>query len=835
MTTLNQILLTSSEKYAAQIALTMQIGFRTVNLTYAEVYELARKTAVLLAQQGIQPGDKILICAPNSPYWGVAFWGCLLRGAVLVPLNTQSTSQMLQAIVQATQASLLFKWSHCRLTLPAGVKTFDLELLPELLAPLALADYQPVDCHADDLIQIMYTSGTTGQPKGVMHTHRNLLASIQSLSQAIPLRPGHDRLLSILPLSHIYEQTVGLLLPYSYGIQVVYAHTPSAIRPLLKQYRITRMLAVPEFLQLFMRRIELSFAEKKRLWLFNSLLRISQLVHWQWFSRLLFYPVLRQFGGKLHTIASGGAALDPALLVKWEALGITILQGYGLTETSPVVATNTYQAHRPGSVGLVVPGVQIKFSPKQEILVKGANVFQGYYQLPEKTAQVLSPDGWFNTEDLGELDQDQFLWIKGREKYLIKGPGGQNVYPEDIEFELLKAGQGCLKDCCVLGVEQHHTTEIHAVLLFEPTSTDLPNCTPESLIEQANQQLASYQQIHAWTVWSDTDFPRTATRKIKKPEVLAQLLQAATNTDAMSRPIAAGQNQKLANILAQITGVPLAKITPTTNLTRELKLDSLLRVELVATIEAELRVAIAETDITAKTTVADLEQLLANPKPLPPQPALKRWPTFWWARWLRALLQPCLFLALRPWLKVRVTGTENLYKLKEPFILMPNHISYLDGVAALLALPRDLRARVRIAGARDFMYQEYAWIVWLVDLVFNSFPIQREGENVKLGLEHLGQVLDSGYTIMLFPEGQVSRSGELLPLKNGAGLIAVDMRVPVIPLKIGSEIQRLFPYECLLPHGRGTVTVTIGAPLRFKISDSYITATEQIERAMRDL
>lgn len=830
--TLNQILIQSSEKFANQPALTMPIGFRTVTLTYAEVYTLARQTAVLLAQQNVQPGDKVLICAPNSPYWVVTFWGCLLRGAVLVPLNIQSTNQMLQIIAQETNAAIMFRWSHLRLEIPAGIKTYDLELLPEILAPISLADYQPVTCQSDDLIQIMYTSGTTGKPKGVMHTHGNIAANLKSISQAIPLAPGHDRMLSILPLSHIYEQTVGLLLPYSYGIQIVYAPSPSAIRPLLKQYQITRMLAVPEFLQLFMRRIELSFAEKNRLGLFQTLLRLSQTVHQRWFSRLLFWPILRQFGGKLHTIASGGAALDPALLAKWEALGITILQGYGLTETSPVVATNTYQAHRVGSVGPVVPGVQVKFSDKQEILVKGPNVFKGYYLLPEKTAQVLSPDGWFNTEDLGELDQDQFLWIKGREKYLIKGPGGQNVYPEDIEFELMKAGDGCLKDCCVLGIEQAHNVEIHAVLLFEPERQNQPNCDPQTIVDQANQHLASYQQIQAWTVWQDSDFPRTATRKIKKPEVQAQLAQQQTT---LERPVMASQNQKLASILAHITGVPLAKITPTTNLARELKIDSLLRVELISAIESELRVTIAEPEITAKTTVADLEALVAHPKPIAPQPALKQWPTYWWARGLRRVLQPVLFLALRPWLKVKVAGTENLYKLQEPFILMPNHVSYLDGVAALLALPRDLRARVRIAAARDFMYQEYAWIVWLVDLVFNSFPIQREGDHVRLGLEHLGQVLDQGYTIMLFPEGQVSQTGELLPLKNGAGLIAVDMRVPVIPMKIGTEIQRLFPYECLLPHGRGTVLVKIGDPLRFKISDSYITATEQIERAIRTL
>src|SRR3990167_1819741 len=255
--TLNQIVETSSKKFANQTALTMQMGFRTVNLTYADVYELAQKVAVLLAQNNINPGDKVLICANNSPYWVCVFWGCLLRGAIIVPLNIQSTSKILQVIAQETKTTILFKFNSCRLDIPTNIKTFNTEFLPEYLTDINLKDYQPITAAPDDLVQIMYTSGTTGNPKGVMHTHHNIYSNLTAVAQAIELHPGKDRLLSILPLSHIYEQTMGLLLPYSYGIQVVYVHSATAIRDLLKKYKITRMLAVPEFLQLFMSRIEL--------------------------------------------------------------------------------------------------------------------------------------------------------------------------------------------------------------------------------------------------------------------------------------------------------------------------------------------------------------------------------------------------------------------------------------------------------------------------------------------------------------------------------------------------------------------------------------------------
>ncbi len=824
---LNQIVETSSKKFANQTALTMQMGFRTVNLTYVEVYELAQKVAVLLAQNNVNKGDKVLICAPNSPYWVCVFWGCLLRGAIVVPLNIQSTSKILQVIAQETKATILFKYNNFRLDIPANTKTFNTEFLPEYLADINLKDYQPTIISPDDLVQIMYTSGTTGSPKGVMHTHNNIYSNLLAVAQAISLEPGKDRLLSILPLSHIYEQTMGLLLPYSYGIQVIYVHSAVAIRDLLKKYKITRMLAVPEFLQLFMSRIELGFAEKNRLKLFHKLIKIAEKINRKWFSRLLFYPVLRQFGGKLHTIASGGAALNPDLAHKWEALGITILQGYGLTETSPVVTTNTYKIHKLGSVGKLITGVQVKLSDKKEILVKGPNVFQGYYLLPEKTAEVISPDGWFNTEDLGEFDADGFLYIKGREKYLIKGPGGQNVYPEDIEFELNKI-TGVI-DSCVLGIDQEKgNTEIHAALLLDPAK----KLNPAEIVDQANSHLASYQQINAWTVWHDIDFPRTPTRKIKKLEVQAHLKDQDNLTDL---PLVNSQNQKLINIISHITGTPVQKITPETILVRDLKIDSLLRVELVSEIEFEFRTTLSESDINNQTTIGDLEKLLLTSRPQVKKPTLSHWPISWWARTMRAVLQTSFLFIMRYWIKVNVVGLENLNKTNGPFILMPTHVSYFDGAIVLMALPKNIRARVRIAAARDFLYQDFWYCAWLADLVFNSFPIQREATDIKLGLEHMGQVLDENYSLIIFPEGQVSKDGQVLPLKHGAGLTAVDMQAAVIPIKIGPEIQKIFPYDKLMPHAKGTVTVTFGEPILFKQTDSYISATEQIEKALKKL
>ena len=525
---LNNILKNSSQKFNSKTALTMQMGFRIKNLSYLEVYNLAKQVSVFLGNNNINYQDKVLLCAPNSPYWIIVFWGCLLRGAILVPLNIQSTSDVINAIIKETKSKILFKnGSFKQNILDKNIKSFNTEFLLEYLENTNINNYKETKITPEDLVQIMYTSGTTGSPKGVMLSHKNILSNVQSVNKAISMSSRQDKLLSILPLSHIYEQTIGFLLPYSMGVQIIYAHSHLEIRNLLKKYKITRMLAVPEFLQLFISRIELGFTEKNKLKLFNKLLKFSKKLNSKFLSRILFYFILKKFGGKLHTIASGGAALDPALEEKWEALGVTILQGYGLTETSPVISTNTYKDHKLGSVGKPISEVKVKLSKNKEILVSGPNVFSGYYQNLEKTREVLSSDGWFNTEDLGEIDKDGFLFIKGRKKYLILGPGGQNVYPEDIEFQLNKSSK--VLESCVVGIDHTNSaTQIQAAVIpakdIKLTDKDL-----EDILSNTNNKLVSYQHLNKIVVWPEPEFPKTATRKVKKPLITEFLTNIKNN------------------------------------------------------------------------------------------------------------------------------------------------------------------------------------------------------------------------------------------------------------------------------------------------------------------
>ncbi len=826
------ILLQSEKRYPNKTALVMRMGYRTVSLTYHEVYITAQKISVFLQNQGLKKGDKVLILAPNSPYWICVFWGCLLGGYVPVPLNIQSTPEFLKKIADQTEAKILFKYLYYKADAPANLKIYDIELLKELLEPIKIQTFSAEIIREDDIAEIMYTSGTTGDPKGVILTDKNLGSNVAALIALIaPYMKllGDNKFLSILPLSHIYEQAGGFLLPYSQGYTIVYAHSLAAIPDLLKEHGITIMAAVPEFLRLLMNKIEAKAQEagKKALW--DALISISSAISFKPLSRLLFYSVHKQLGGKLRVVACGGAPLDPILERKWNALGVDLLQGYGLTETAPIVSINTFLDHRLGSTGKILNGVAVSLAPDGEILVKGPNVFPKYFKNEEKTREAFNSDGWFITGDIGELDKDGFLFIRGRKKYMIKGPGAQNVYPEDIEFELNQIAN--VADSCVVGLEKSNgQVEIHAVLLPQNPKT----FNPQEAVKLANQKLSSYQMITAWSVWPAEDFPRSATKKVKKEEVLKWLR-------AQSAAVSVSKAEKeppapLMELVSQVTGAPINQIRANTKLASDLNLTSLGRIELVARIEEKLGVAIEEPLIGLSTTIADLETMVKSKPAVKPKLPLNQWPRWRWVNGLRNLTRIFLiFPIFRTFIKLRVEGIENLKGLPRPAIFMPNHLSYLDSVVVAMALPPAHRDRLTFAAAVDVLYTTYKRTAPLAELFFNSFPFPRtEKENIRVGLEYMGRLLDKNWSCVIYPEGKTSLTGALQPLKLGAGLTAVEMDAPVVPVKIiGTDT--ILPPGNLMPIKRGEVIVKIGQPMRFKKSDSYIESTNRIEQALKQL
>jgi long-chain acyl-CoA synthetase len=823
---LTKILKENNQKFPLKPALTMQMGYRTITLTYKDVYDLSRRIFLFLENNNINKGDKVLLFAPNSPYWCCVFWACLLRGVVAVPLNIQSTSETIKKIAQQTDAKLLFKSRFLSRELPESLKVFDIEFIDEFVESFDLKDFKEIEILEDDIVEILYTSGTTGDPKGVLLTHKNISSNIESLTEVFKLSYNKERLLSILPLTHIFEQTIGFFLAYSYAAHIIYAHSYAAILDLMQEYKITKLLAVPEFLSVLMSKIKAEAEKKGKLKLFLKLQKLSLKLHCKFFSKFIFHFINKKFGGKLDTIGCGGAFLDPVLEKEWNALGFSLLQGYGLTETSPVISCNTYDEHKFGSVGKVVNNIDLRIADDGEILVKGPSVFQGYYKDKEKTKGSFTQDGYFKTGDIGELDKDGFLFLRGRKKYVIVGSGAQNVYPEDIEFEL-NSIEG-VKDSCILGLEtQSGMVEIHAVLLLKEDTQD-----PEQIIERANNNLATYQHITGFSVWPKNDFPRSATRKIKKEEVRKFIKQQEIEDEKLER---AGIASPLIQILSQITGVDERNILEQTKVIPDLKLDSLMKVELIVRIEDEFGVVIDETKISSKTTVVQLQDIIDTAEPGKKISPLKSWPRWWWIRLIRVIVQFILFSITRTFVRLRIEGKQNLKDLSLPVIFMPNHLSYADPVVVAMALPHKIRRRISFAAARDVLYEYYSHLVFPVELTGNSFPLPRlEGENIRLGLERMGKMLDEKYSVVIFPEGKMSKTGELLPLKRGAGFVAVEMNCYIVPVRLYGTAE-IVPYGKFMPCKRGIVRVVFGKPIKFKKSDSYHYATKEIEAALKEL
>ncbi len=803
MTNLYSELQQSIARFGPLPALYFRRRYRTLRWTFDDLDKHIKNIAEALLHNQIHPGDKILLFGGNSPYWVAAYYAIIARGAIVIPLNPQSPPQQLERIVSSSEPKLLLHTANA--VWPGPV----LHALPiEQAAEIQWSGGQLPELRTgeQDLAEIVYTSGTTGIPKGIMLTHGNLLSGIRMLPDAIPLQPG-TAVMSIVPLFHLYGQMAGMLYPLHSGAGITYlpALSSRVIRSTLRHTPAEFLVAVPEFLKTFMDRLE------------------ENLAGWP---RLLRYAlrclIRRRISTTLHTLISGGAPLPPDLEKKWRDLGFAVLQGYGLTETSPMISINTAVAHRSGSVGKPLPGVQVKIAEDGEILVKGPNVMQGYFQDDARTNAVLQAD-WLKTDDSGKFDSDGFLYVFGRKKYMILGPGGENVFPEDLEAELNSIPE--VRDSAVIGLPHEGRTVIHAVLLSDSDNG-------ESIVRQANRHLAPHQQIVSWSLWPEADFPRSATRKVKKQELLKRISAGAQAAGKTTTPVT-----PLIRVIAHTTNSDPAAIHDQTRLVSDLKLDSLLRIELVGRIEEEFNVELAENQITAETTVAELQSLIRAHSPQPS--SLVQYPRWSLSRWcsrLRPFLQDLLFACLPMLGSQRIHGLQNLLGLKQPVIFMANHRSYLDPLIAPYAIPRRFRKRLGIAAAINPLYEKFWWSVPFAELVMNAYPLStRLSENIKPSLEYTGRLLDDDWNVLIFPEGQMNRTDSaLLPLKGGAGVLAVEMQATIIPLAI-SGTDRILPPGKLIPRKRGVIDIRFGTPLSFKETEDYVNAVQAIEKALRNL
>ncbi len=812
------------EKHGRRDALLFKPAFRYRRWSYSQLGAQSGQVATLLQQRGLKKGDQVVLWGPNCPQWVLAFLGCIKAGVVVVPLDLRSAPDYVERVISRIEPKLAFT---SRATPKDGVVLGVPEIGFEELEALIQGLPQPeeVDITPDDLAEIMFTSGTTGDPKGVMLTHRNLLANIYGVCQYITCSPS-SRLLSILPLSHMYEQMGGLFIALHYGASVTYptSRQPTILARTMRDRRVTILLLVPQALELLMNGIEREVKRTGKEALWNRLLKVAEAMPFP-MRRILFRRVHKQFGGKLDFIVSGGAALDPDLGRKWEALGIKIVQGYGTTEAAPVISNHSLSERRLDSAGRPLPNVELKISGEGEILVRGENITPGYWRAPQETEATFEDD-WYKTGDLGFLDDEGFLHIQGRKKDMIVLSSGQNIFPEDIQGVLSKHPK--VTEAAVVGLEKGSSVEVHAALILEDANA------AEEVVSWANGQLAEQQRIRGFTIWPEEDFPRTHTMKVKKGIVLDTIMgriqsQGPTEQAPAGRP--GGPGRTLVDVLAEVSKRGAEEVHDASTLGGDLDLDSLGRVELLSAIEVELGVYLDESQLGPDMSVSELASLVEEGSKNPPMMSFPSWGMRWWCRMLRGFLQRAvIFPVVSLPYSLKVLGRENLDGITGPVLFASNHNLGLDNPLIIKAIPLKWRRRMAVAGAAD-LWRNPVW--WIVNpLLGNAFPLAKEG-SVKPSLENMGKIMDNGWSVLIYPEGELTLGGPIKPFMNGTGLVAVEGGIPVVPLRL--HIRELGAPARFPLLRRGKVEVRLGEPLSFPPGTDYQAATSAIEGAVRSL
>jgi long-chain acyl-CoA synthetase len=496
--------------------------------TYRDLDRRSRFAAWRLREElGLRAGDRILTWSPSSPDLPAVYLGAMRAGLVLVPLDLRMSVDAIRGVVERAEPRRLILGTGHDAPDPsaAGLETFPtttveaLTAIPastaEVDAMLAAVETWPRP-RPEDVWDLIFTSGTTGTPKGVMIAHDNLLATILAIDHVIP--PLDHRVISVLPLSHLFEQAIGLIYALSVGADILYVRSrnPRILFAALNAHRVTSMIVVPQVLDLFWTAIEREADRSGRRALFDRLRGVARHLPYR-LRRLMFRSVHARLGGGLRLFVSSGAFLPPALQQAWEDLGVVVVQGYGSSENGFGTCT-TPQDHGLGTVGRPVPPVELRIAEDGEVLFRGPTLFKGYWHDPEATARAIDPDGWYHSGDIGHLDDGGRLVLSGRTKDRIVLPNGFKVYPEDIENALRVAG---IRDAVVLETDPGR---IEAIVYLRGVGAETPDAARpivDAAVRAANAQLGPQQRIAAWRLWPDDDFPRTHTLKIRRDPVRA--------------------------------------------------------------------------------------------------------------------------------------------------------------------------------------------------------------------------------------------------------------------------------------------------------------------------
>ena len=873
----------AAARFPDRIAIEMECDGRLESISYADLLAWSLRMAAWFEAKEVQPGDRVAILADNNARWVASYLGALTRGAVAVPLDTSYKPAQIETLRRQSGARALVTSSKY---LPAAREAAgevqlatldDTEEEVESLASLFQTGKaeSPLPCPRErsDPAVILYTSGTTSDPKGVILTHGNLLSEFEAVRQVLPISE-EDAVLGVLPLFHALAQMANLLLPLAVGARVVYLETLGTAELLhaLAERGITIFACVPQFFYLIHQRVmEKAASSKARAAIFRSLLRVNDLAR-RFGCNLgprLFAPVHKAFGSHMRLLITGGSRFEPTVARDFYALGFTVLEAYGLTETSGAATLMRPGERIFGCVGRPLPATEIRIGPCEltedadtsddrpadgEVLIRGPLVMAGYFERPDATAAVLR-DGWFHSGDLGYLDDAGRLCITGRSKEIIVTSSGKNIYPEEIEAHYLKSG--FIKELCVVPARRAgapSAERLHAIIvpdMEQARSRKVLNVGSAIRfeLEGLSAELPPQKRVLSYDIWTDP-LPRTTTRKLKRFEIERRMQQRKAEAGERAKdgsvtegaapsaePVAwpeVPRRDELLRLIRPAVADP-ASLRPDANLELDCGLDSMERVELLARLEQHLGVRVDPETANRIYTVGDLLEALrdapaadtastsggaaswdgilaAIPPDDPDLAALTR-PAPLRAAFFFGLMKASL-LFWKLLCGLRVEGRDRLDRTGEHgFIIAPNHQSYLDAFLLVALLPYPVFRRLFFVGASEYfaspLRRRLARAIRLV-------PVDPD-THLTRAMQAGASGLRQGLTLILFPEGGRSIDGTLKTFRKGAGILSQHTESPVVPVAIRGCYELWprsggFQWRRLLP-GRSRVRVVFGEAL----------------------
>lgn len=849
-------LLDTFEGYGGDVAVVQRRGYRRETWSYGRLAGMARGCALFLRERGVGTGERVLLWAPNSAEWMAAFWGCVLRGAVAVPMDDGAAPDFVRRVERSAGVKFVFT---TRERVLARSEVFEESVtVAELGAgwrTLPAGQGADTSTFSDgpltrgSVAEILYTSGTTSEPRGVVLTHGNFLANLEPLEKGIAAYRKYERWLhplrfvALVPLSHVFGQFMALLVPPLLGATVVFegSANPSEIMRTIRKERATALIAVPRMVEGLRGGMEREIAARGDNEKFQK--RFAAAAGQKFLRRAwMFRGIHGQLGWKFWAFISGGAALAQRDEEFFKRLGYAVVQGYGMTETASLISLNHPFRATEGSVGKILPGREFRLAEDGEILVRGENVSSGYWEGGE--LREAKEAGWLHTGDIGELDTAGNLRFRGRKKSVMVTAAGLNVYPEDLEKALRKQPQ--VRDCVVVAVEREGNAEACAVLLLNDSKSPRESKNQHGtgniareVISGANASLAEFQRMRTWVVWPEADFPRTPTGKVRVGLVAERVRQmvGGSGTQVADGTARSASEDGLEGLIDKYNASRGA------GLEADLNLSSLDRVELMSALEDKFRVELDEAAFSKAKTVGEIQALLQKPAAHREEHSYPRWAQTEWMRFVRlgvyyGVVWPVTILLAHP----RVVGREHLAGLRGPVVVVSNHITRRADIGLILAaLPRGYRNRLATAMGGETLRRmrqpptDWAamkrWVFqagyWLVTALFNVFPLpQRSG--FRESFRFAGESVDRGYSVLVFPEGELTADGKMATFQSGIGLLSQNLGLPVVPMRLDGVWQ-------MKSEGRrwarsGEITVRIGAPLNFGAG----TDAEEIARALHD-